>query len=393
MKPHQRRSSGTTTPNHGSRPSTARPVRRAVLAAASLGLASLLLLGLGDNAARNLPPRRAESVSVRLDATVEVRSEEGTEIELWIPVPGGDESQDVELDALEVDVEGHPIPWELTTDGHGNHFLHLRGAQPANPLTIRYSVPVLRHSKGYLGSEPLDRLIDSTIGTDGTAIDYPYNANLEEALASIEQADSVEQLVGTVLDRLLGVVAGASDNLQQAILLNEVLRRNGQYIKTGAYGEGNSTWFCLTGQGNCTDFHFTYLDIAERIALPARLRIGIPLSPDPEQPAPRYGEVPGYHCWVYLDGSFGFGIDPSWEARLSAPTGTYFGRPFNDRIKLTEGSDLLLSPPIRGEPLPYLFEAYAEADGVTIERIYGGADASSIAAPYVRTTYSFTRID
>lgn len=114
---------------------------------------------------------------------------------------------------------------------------------------------------------------------------------------------------------------------------------------------------------------------------------------DPEQPVPRHGEVPGYHCWVYLDGSLGFGIDPSWEARLAVPTGTYFGRPLNDRIKLTEGSDLVLAPPIRGEPLPYVFEAYAESGGSPIERLYGPAASAPAEGPYVRTTYRFTRID
>lgn len=379
--------------NHGNHPSKARLATLAVLAAAALGLATMLLFEVDDNFAKNLPAHRAAPVSVQLSATVEVRPGEAGELELWIPVPSSDESQDVDLAALEVDVEGDLIHWELTTDNRGNQFVHLRAAPPAKSFTVRYRVPVLRRSIGYQGSEPLGRVIDSTIGSGGAAIDYPYNAKLEEALASIEYADSVEQLVGEVLDRLLGAVAGGDDDLHQAVLLNEVLRRNGQYIKTGAYGEGNSTWFCLTGQGNCTDFHFTYLDIAERIALPARFRIGIPLSPDPEQPVPRDGEVPGYHCWVYLDGSLGFGIDPSWEARLSAPTGTYFGRPFNDRIKLTEGADLVLSPPIQGEPLPYLFEAYAESDGTLIEMIYGPAAAAPTAGPFVRTTYSFKRID
>ena len=91
--------------------------------------------------------------------------------------------------------------------------------------------------------------------------------------------------------------------------------------------------------------------------------------------------------------SLGRGIDPAWEARLLAPTGAYFGRPFNDRIKLTEGSDLVLSPPIQGEPLPYLFEAYAESDGVPIEVIYGPAAAAPATGPFVRTTYTFERID
>ncbi|MCH7823625.1 MAG: transglutaminase domain-containing protein [Acidobacteria bacterium] len=364
-----------------------------MLATAWLGFTSLLLFGFSDNVANSRPYGLSEPVSVRLDATVEVRPVGAASLELWIPVPGNDESQEVQLGALEVDVEGRPTRWELTTDGYGNHFVHLRSSPPVEPLTIRYSVPVRRHSSGYLGSEPLDQLIESTTGSGAATIDYPYGGSAQEALASIEHAVSIEQLVGTVLDRILAGIPAAGDNLRQAVLLNEVLRRNGQYIKTGAYGQGNSTWFCLTGQGNCTDFHFTYLDIAERIDLPARLRVGFPLSSNPEEPAPRSGNILGYHCWVYLDGDLGFGIDPSWEARLAAPTGTYFGRPFNDRIKLTEGADLVLSPPIQGEPLPYMFEAYAESDGVPIERIYGAADASSVAGPYVRTTYSFTRID
>ena len=366
---------------------------RAMLSTAGFASAALLLFGFGDTGATSRPHRRAAPVSVLLSATVEVRPEEAAALELWIPVPGSDESQEVELGALEVDAEGRSSRWELTTDVHGNHFVHLKTSTPARAMTIRYRVPVRRHSNGYLGSEPLERVIESVGGSGGAAVDYPYDGRVEEALASIKHAARVEQLVDTVLDRILDGVAAAGDSLQQAVLLNEVLRRNGQYIKTGAYGQGSSTWFCLTGQGNCTDFHFTYVDIAERIELPARFRIGIPLSPDPQRPVPRYGDVPGYHCWVYLDGALGFGIDPSWEARLAAPTGTYFGRPFNDRIKLTEGTGLSLSPPIQGAPLAYLFAAYAESDGVLMQRIYGVGDASRSSGPYVRTRYTFTRID
>ncbi len=393
MKACHRRTRSTTRSGERSRSSTTRSAGRALRAARWLIPVTLLALTLGTDNANGLLISSTAPLTVRLDATVEVHAGAGDALEVWIPVPSTDESQDVDLSTLEVDLGGLPIPWELTTDEVGNHFVHLRNPAPATPLTVHYGVVVRRNSRGYVGTQPLEPVIESMTRSDNATIDYPYGGSVQGALASIEQAGSVEEIVGMVLDRLLGAVDGIDGGLRQAILLNEVLRRNGEYIKVGAYGLGSSTWFCLTGQGNCTDFHFTYLDIAERVALPARFRIGIPLSPDPNLPVPSSGDIPGYHCWVYLDGDLGFAIDPSWEARLEAPTGTYFGRPFNDRIKLTEGANLSLSPPIQGEPLPYLFEAYAESEGVPIERIYGAAEPSSGAGAYVRTTYAFTRIN
>ena len=341
-----------------------------------------------DEAGSSIPSASLAPLDVLVEAVVRVRPTPASATTLWVPVPAADESQSVDVSKLEVRLEGADSPWELTHDEHGNRFIHLSSTSD-RPFVLRYSVPVRRDSRGYRDGAALTEVISAAVGSNSaTPIEYPYGGRVEEALGSLTTAD---RLVEQVLDGLLGSVRDISDPLHQAVTLNEVLRRNASYLKTGAYGVGSPIWFCLTGQGNCTDFHFTYLDVAARVELPGRFRIGIPLSPEPDRAVPDAGEVPGYHCWIYLDGPLGLAIDPSWEARLDAPTGTYLGRKLNDRVKLTEGSGLTLAPAIAGEPLPFVFGAYAESGGEALPRLYSTSAARTPDEPGVVTTYSFRR--
>ncbi|MFQ5695877.1 MAG: transglutaminase domain-containing protein [Terriglobia bacterium] len=336
-----------------------------------------------------VPAASLPALEAVVEAVVQVRPAPLTITELWVPLPSPDESQSVDFSRLEVRLQGGSAPWEVTRDEYGNRFIHLRGAAEA-PLALRYTVPVRRHSNGYHDRAALAAAIDTAARANGAAsVEYPYGGHAEEALGSLTTSD---RLVEQVLDGLLAAVNDLPEPLQQAVMLNEVLRRNGRYLKTGAYGAGSPLWFCLTGQGNCTDFHFTYLEVAARVALPGRFRIGIPLSPEPDQPVADAGEVPGYHCWIYLGAPLELAIDPSWEARLNAPTGTYLGRPLNDRLKLTEGTALRLAPAISGAPLPFLFQAYAEADGEPLPRAYAAAAGPAPSSPGVVTTYHFQRV-
>ena len=142
MKAHHRRTRRTTPSGNRSRSSKTRSAEWALRAAACLIPVTLLALVLGATSTNGLPLRRAAPVTVRLDATVEVRPGAAGALEVWIPVPSTDESQDVDLSTLEVDLGGLPIPWELTTDELGNHLVHLRVPAPARPLTVRYGVLV-----------------------------------------------------------------------------------------------------------------------------------------------------------------------------------------------------------------------------------------------------------
>lgn len=337
-------------------------------------------------AVRSTTPEIATPIDVEVEGRVRVRAPAGSDTSLWIPVPPTDESQRVDEANLVVVVDP-PRPFRVASDERGNRFVHVGGF--SGPLELTYRVPVRRNSQGGSGHPDLGPTIDEVLKGDGAqAIRFPYNGRAEEALASLESA---EELVDEVLGRLLASVSSAPTPIERAVLLNEVLRRNGAYLKTGAYGQGSSLWFCLTGQGNCTDFHFTYLDVAERVDVPGKFRIGLPLSPDPTARIADADVVPGYHCWIYLDGPLGFAIDPSWESRLQAPTGTYFGQPLNDRVKLTEGTGLRLAPAIDGPPLPYAFEAYAEADGEPLSRAYA-AEPEAAKDAAVITSYRFRRL-
>ena len=339
------------------------------------------------------PRPTAAPVTVEVRADVRVEAGPGR-LALWVPLPASDESQELLVEQLRVRIEGAALGFELTRDEHGNRFVYVQGPIDG-PLTLSYDAPVRRHSRGAAETRAVRQAIARTAGRlrDG-AIRFPYGGDAAAALAALRIDAPVDRagLAARVLDRLLAGVSVGATPLERAVLLNELLRRNGRYLKTGAYGRGSSLWFCLTGQGNCTDFHLTYLDVARRARLAGRFRIGIPLSPEPDRPVPEQGRVPGYHCWVYLESPIGFAIDPSWEARLGAPSGTYFGRPLNDRVRLTEGTELRLAPPIAGPPLPFLFEAYAELDGNPLPRSYAAEAGARPAAPGAVTSYTFRRI-
>jgi hypothetical protein len=56
-------------------------------------------------------------------------------------------------------------------------------------------------------------------------------------------------------------------------------------------------------------------------------------------------------------------IDASEADRFPERAGYFFGSHTPNRVTLAVGRDLVLDPPQQGEPLNYLLDPYAEADG------------------------------
>src|SRR5207302_897004 len=141
----------------------------------------------------------------------------------------------------------------------------------------------------------------------------------------------------------------------------EYVLKHMQYDKSGTgWGRGDSIYACDIGKGNCTDFHSLFIVLARASHIPARFRMGIPL------PESKEGEPSGsYHCWAefYIDGSGWIPVDISEAWKNPKKADYFFGHLDVDRILLSSGREIELSPKQDGAPLNYLSKPYIEIDG------------------------------
>lgn len=134
-----------------------------------------------------------------------------------------------------------------------------------------------------------------------------------------------------------------------------------KYDKSGkGWGRGDIYYACDASRGNCTDLHAIFIGYARAVGIPARFAIGFPLPADRGA-----GKIAGYHCWAEFCAK-GIGwvpIDASEAAKNPAKREYFFGAHDENRIELSRGRDLTLSPPQAGEPLNYFVYPYVEVDG------------------------------
>jgi transglutaminase-like putative cysteine protease len=134
------------------------------------------------------------------------------------------------------------------------------------------------------------------------------------------------------------------------------------YDKSGTgWGNGDTNFACDAGKGNCTDFHALFMSLCRAKGIPAGFEIG--LYPPYARKA---DEKPGgYHCWSWfrVPGRTWVPVDCSEADRFPDRREYFFGSHTSNRVTLSVGRDLVLEPRQDGEPLNYLLDPYAEADG------------------------------
>ena len=116
------------------------------------------------------------------------------------------------------------------------------------------------------------------------------------------------------------------------------------YDKSGkGWGRGDALYACDVRRGNCTDFHSLFMALARSRGIPARFTIGFPIG------KPKFGQVPGYHCWAeFYAGSEWVPIDASEAWKNPARHDYYFGHLDAARVAFTMGRDLELTPHQQG---------------------------------------------
>ena len=312
-----------------------------------LAAAALLLTAATPPAA----PLAVRSRTFRLTcrATVPAPAAGTKALDLWLPVPHADKSQDVR--DLKIDA---PAPYAIATDQYGNQVLHLRpAAVPTAPLTVTLTALVTRREHLNLRAtddhapaetEAQDPNLARWLAPDRLVpLDFKIKAQAEEVVAK----------------------AGATTDLQKARAIYEHVVSTVTYDKTGqGWGRGDIYYACDARRGNCTDFHAIVIGYCRALGIPARFSIGLPL------PAGRgQGEIKGYHCWAeFFTKETGWvPVDASEAAKNPAKRSYFFGAHDENRVEFTRGRDLTLVPRQAGPPLNYFVYPYAEADGQPVD--------------------------
>jgi transglutaminase-like putative cysteine protease len=310
------------------------------------GAAFLLMLTAAQPAAPVVP--RVRTFAFDYQTTVGALPAGARALDLWLPVPHDDASQDIR--ELKIDC---PVPYQVRTGEYGNKMLHLRvSPAPAAPFTVGLHCRVTRR-------EHINPLLPKAPGP--ARRQEPADPNLQRWLAPdrlVPLDDSIRLWARRVV-----ALAGARTELEQARAVYNHVVSTVKYDKSGqGWGRGDIYYACDARRGNCTDFHALFIGYCRALGIPARFSIGFPL------PAERgAGEVKGYHCWAefYTAQTGWVPIDASEAAKNPDKREYFFGHHDENRVELTRGRDLTLTPTQQGEPLNYFVYPYAEVDGKT----------------------------
>ena len=303
-----------------------------------------LLLALLCASASATPRARTVVVAETVRVPVE---KAGTRVRLWLPKPPDREGQSVELLSVEA-----PWPHRITRENaFGNETLFFEGTS----------------------TEP---------GEFTVAVRYRVSRQAQDApLAGKATRDDRRARGKEVVDSEISAIAanatrGLLDPLAKGRAIYRVVLARMAYDKVEpGWGEGDSVRACRIGKGNCTDFHAFFMALAHAAGLPARFRMGYSL------PAADQGTLGGgYHCWAeFHAGPVGWvPVDISEAWKQPEKRDFYFGKLDPDRVLVSTGRELELSPRQKGRPLNFLSRPYAEFDGeprpgLPFERSYAAA--------------------
>ena len=137
---------------------------------------------------------------------------------------------------------------------------------------------------------------------------------------------------------------------------------NIEYKKIGGgWGNGDTFWVSNQRMGNCTDFHALFISLARSEGIPARFEIGfrIPLSM-------AGGSINNYHCWAqfYLPERGWVPVDAAEAAQHPELKEMRYGYLPADRIHVSTGRDIVLSPAGEYQALNFFIYPHVEVGGV-----------------------------
>ena len=284
-------------------------------------------------------PRRGRTFTVRYVAMVPGVPHGERRLDVWVPVPRCDAQQRIGELSLKTD-----LPHELQIDpAYGNSVLHVWNERgKAAEVELTYSC-ARREERA---------LAETTAAAHISRSPAPDDRNLLP-----DRLGAIDEEIRNTAARL---TADRVDTLSKARAIYDYVLEHMAYDKTSpGWGNGDTLRACRVGKGNCTDFHALFISLARAAGIPARFGIGFPVPRDRQS-----GVIESYHCWAefWLADAGWVPVDCSEAWKHPDRREFYFGNLDPDRFRLSVGRDIRL-PGMRGEPLNYLLNPYAEIDG------------------------------
>jgi len=252
---------------------------------------------------------------------------------MWLPLASSDSFQTIDLQSI----KGPKLNWEQRRDSAWNNkYMYASFDDQYVGDTIRIEYEVLRREKSaypakedilapYLGATPF----------------LPIGGRFESLARKITDSRS------------------AQTPLSQARALYDYISDSLRYAKEGTYGTADAQYACDAMSGNCTEFHSLFISLARSLGIPARFAVGAAIPSERDE-----GGVDGYHCWAefYADGKW-WPVDISEANKYSALATYYFGHHPANRIELSLGRQIPLSPSPNEGPVTFFAYPIFEVEG------------------------------
>jgi transglutaminase-like putative cysteine protease len=305
-------------------------------------------------------PGRERTFTFEYKATVKDIPATAQKLDLWIPIPHDDAYQ--RIANVRVDT---PYPYKISVGDQGNTMLHLEIARPKEtsiPVTVTFEA--VRKER-----------IQSTVAVSRTAASPTDLERWLQPDRLVPRDDKIRGWAREVVD-----AAHAKTDLEMGRAIYNHIVATVKYDKTGkGWGRGDIYYACDARRGNCTDFHAIFIGYARAMGIPARFAMGFGLPTDRGA-----GKIGGYHCWAefYAKGIGWVPVDASEAAKDPAKREYFFGAHDENRVELSKGRDVVLTPKQQGDPLNYFVYPYAEVDGkvyTSIETSYSFKDSMAVA--------------
>jgi transglutaminase-like putative cysteine protease len=272
-------------------------------------------------------------------ATIPAPAAGSKKLEAWIPVPREDDLQKVS----DLKIDTGAIPHTVEKDEFGNRMVHFVVENPTADVPVTWSATIERSADTGQGAATAHARFlqpDRSIPLTGTA---------ESIVKDLQVKDEKKPMT----DR--------AKKIYDYVLSTTVYSKEG----TG-WGQADFERACKECKGNCTDFHAKFMGIARAAGIPARFTMGYSI------PTGEKGEIKGYHCWAhYQDGDKWVPVDISEAQKVlktdEAKAQWFFRNLDADRMSMTIGRDLTLTPKQQGPPLGQLVYQYVEVDGKPVD--------------------------
>jgi transglutaminase-like putative cysteine protease len=302
-----------------------------------------------SNAQRFSPPNRTFRFTYNF--TVKDIPSGAKRVRIWVPVPQTDQHQTVRLLAIEA-----PVKTRMTRETeYGNRMMYAEIQNFADgkaEFSLEFEITRREYSRG----------------------DYAHLKRADQepsivpaAMGRLISADSLIPTDGKIKQLAIEVTGHENSTVAKAKAAYDYLFTNMRYDKTGSgWGRGDAVWACDAKRGNCTDFHSPFIGMLRADGIPARFDIGFPVPENKDK-----GDIAGYHCWAefysHKTGWIPVDISEAWKAKEKQDY--FFGSVDANRVQLSTGRDVTLSPKQVGPALNYFVYPYVEVDGKPYEKL------------------------